>query len=1262
MKILKVKGNHLTSLPKFEIDLQSPELTQSGVFAITGPTGAGKSTILDAICLALYGRTPRYKNTKGGHFINQEADVRTNDVANIMRYGAVSCSSEVEFIGHDHKHYKAIWEVKRAHGRPNGKMQKVQSSLYELKDGQEIPLHQNQSRKDDFLRIEQKVGLSYEQFCRSVFLAQNEFDHFLKADPKERGILLQKMTGTEHYSLISTKTYEWYQKAKKDLEENTNRLNQSNILSNSQKHEIENSIAQLQKEIPIQRYLNGKINAIKLRLEDKKQYLKNKEDLLNQIGLALNHQEENRQKIKLIKEKLGLMDHLSHINHLNLLVKQKDEAFERLSQTQKKLQTQSIERQQKEIQYQKLCHQNELLSQKYKNSFHQQQVINIEENKLETMKSEQLDLEFRLNQIQTQLKTLRDQNQSIDKDRLAYEQQIQLLENWLAQNIQMKHLIDQKERIFDRIQSFEQILGKSFEHEAELLNIERQKSKLQKSKKELQDQILNLRKQYQEKEKEFKDFELKAQQESLDDVMNAIQNQQSEIDAFTKIATDFEKHFRLIKQIYQIAGKIDQNDQALQPISQHLVNQIKQKDKIEAKLEEVENQLSFLYAKEDLSKYRSQLKDHQPCPLCGSLDHPGHATNTESDYLAQLKDRQSAFETELLGLKQEEQSLKNDQLTLEVQRNQLAEQLLEEMKYARDQVQDLFSSLKKIPNLVIHILNQIDQIKSIFPNDLLFFKLKINQFQSNQLSFKNIFEKDFHLDFQLLNNLDQVLQMDLQTINQYQIALQTEKQNLEQKGRMLYQLSQEKQALIFKLSEMKQALQIEEQKEIESHRQLENIDLKITQIESQQKDDEIKKNDLKKDLSFYLPKLNSDQDLATQEDIQNLKLKINQQIQEFQFQQQKQLQKQSEFQEKKIAWQKMETEIDTLNRKLAYDQSEYQKRLITLEQQNQIVEQLQNEKLAILSIQQAYSDSENQEKLEFKELSALKDQATNDLIEEQKQQAQLQHLTREIEYQNAYIRDHLPDFKIDPVLLEEIAQEDPIRLDVLKEELKEELKILEQQDSLSENGAEKHKELTLLIETNNQHLQILLAETDLKKLNPFIQMLKEKDAPKTTKVSKEIGKDSEMYHYLEACVTENLAIDDLEALSVWLDDVYHQMITDFGLKEQRLNSDLQKLQTHAENEKNQVQLLKITSDLEKKVDIIENSVQQEGTLVNFLKNKKTNPNQNQNQIQIQSQKITPIPQPVYNPPIIRQTLRNTNITPISRIGATPNPRTLYRLH
>ena len=62
MKILHIRFANLNSLAgAWAIDLTGPEYLADGIFAITGPTGAGKSTILDAVCLALYGRTPRLK-------------------------------------------------------------------------------------------------------------------------------------------------------------------------------------------------------------------------------------------------------------------------------------------------------------------------------------------------------------------------------------------------------------------------------------------------------------------------------------------------------------------------------------------------------------------------------------------------------------------------------------------------------------------------------------------------------------------------------------------------------------------------------------------------------------------------------------------------------------------------------------------------------------------------------------------------------------------------------------------------------------------------------------------------------------------------------------------------------------------------------------------------------------------------------------------------------------------------------------------------
>src|ERR1019366_6965905 len=100
MRILAVRGQNLASLTQFSINFEEEPISSSGIFAITGPTGSGKSTILDAICLALYDALPRLSSAESGIMVGKEGDnsehLKYNDVRSILRHGAANASAEVD--------------------------------------------------------------------------------------------------------------------------------------------------------------------------------------------------------------------------------------------------------------------------------------------------------------------------------------------------------------------------------------------------------------------------------------------------------------------------------------------------------------------------------------------------------------------------------------------------------------------------------------------------------------------------------------------------------------------------------------------------------------------------------------------------------------------------------------------------------------------------------------------------------------------------------------------------------------------------------------------------------------------------------------------------------------------------------------------------------------------------------------------------------------------------------------------------------------
>ena len=191
MRLIELRLKNLNSLKgEWHIDFSDPAFLNEGIFAITGQTGAGKTTILDAICLALYSQTPRLGDITGS----------TNE---IMTQGTGECSAEV-IIEIDSKRYQCYWYQHRAHKKAKGNLLPIKHEISDVETG--AILEEKKSKTSAY--IQDLIGMDFNQFTRSIMLAQGSFAAFLKSDIGDRAAILEKITGTAIYAKISLNVHE----------------------------------------------------------------------------------------------------------------------------------------------------------------------------------------------------------------------------------------------------------------------------------------------------------------------------------------------------------------------------------------------------------------------------------------------------------------------------------------------------------------------------------------------------------------------------------------------------------------------------------------------------------------------------------------------------------------------------------------------------------------------------------------------------------------------------------------------------------------------------------------------------------------------------------------------------------------------------------------------------------------------------------------------------------------------------------------------
>ncbi|MTV56431.1 AAA family ATPase, partial [Pseudoduganella buxea] len=235
MKILRIGGKNLASLAdEFSVDFGSEPLASSGLFAISGPTGAGKSTLLDALCLALYDRTPRLVHARG-KTPDVGDPISSDDPRTLLRRGTPEGYAEVDFVGNDGNAYRARWSVRRARTKAAGALQPTAMTLHGLPQLHPIGATKTEVRAE----IEARIGLNFEQFTRAVLLAQNEFATFLKSQDDERGMLLETLTGSTVYSDISRRAFERQKQEQHALQQIQARLADQKPLSGEERGETE---------------------------------------------------------------------------------------------------------------------------------------------------------------------------------------------------------------------------------------------------------------------------------------------------------------------------------------------------------------------------------------------------------------------------------------------------------------------------------------------------------------------------------------------------------------------------------------------------------------------------------------------------------------------------------------------------------------------------------------------------------------------------------------------------------------------------------------------------------------------------------------------------------------------------------------------------------------------------------------------------------------------------------------------------------------